>query len=221
MEIFLDSADVQSIEKLIPTGLIDGVTTNPTLIAKSGRDIKATLRDIASLITGPISAEVTATDYNTMMKEAKILSGIASNIVIKVPLTPEGLRVCRSLTREGTPVNVTLCFSALQALLAAKAGATYISPFLGRLDDIGSVGLDLIRDIRCIYQQYEFETKILAASLRHAWHVLEVAKLGVDVMTLPPALFHQLYQHPLTDAGLETFLKDWATTGQSIGDNHV
>lgn len=217
MEIFLDTADAQCIKEWVLTGLIDGITTNPSLMAKSGHPIKVILKELATLVPGSVSAEVTATDYEGMMAEAAVLRQIASNITIKVPLTLAGLKACRALIQAGATVNVTLCFSANQALLAAKAGATYVSPFLGRLDDIGGVGLDLIRDIRLIYDQYpSFSTKILAASLRHPWHVLEVAKLGVDVVTLPPALFQQLYAHPLTDLGLETFLKDWKATGQKI-----
>jgi transaldolase len=217
MKIFIDSADIREIRDLAQSGLIDGVTTNPSLIAKNGQDIKKTLKEICGLIPGSVSAEVTATDFETMLAEAEVLLKIAPNITIKVPLTFDGLRVCKKLTDVGHTVNVTLCFSASQALLAAKAGATYISPFVGRLDDISTTGMELIREIRHIYDNYpEFNTQILAASIRHPLHVLEVAKLGADVATIPPALFRQLYKHPLTETGLKAFLDDWAKTGQSI-----
>ena len=217
MDIFIDSADVDEIAALVETGLVDGVTTNPSLIAKSGRDIKQTMREICSLTPGSVSAEVTAVDFTGMMNESKTLLEIADNITIKVPLTFDGLRTCKALSDEGHLVNVTLCFSANQALLAAKAGAAYISPFIGRLDDISMNGLELIKDIRIIYNNYpHFETQILAASVRHPIHVLEVAKTGADVVTIPPSLFRQLYKHPLTDQGLQIFLDDWKKTGQSI-----
>jgi transaldolase len=199
------------------SGLIDGVTTNPSLIAKNGQDIKKILQEICEIVPGPVSAEVTATDFNGMLKEAAVLLQIAHNIAIKVPLTVDGLRVCKQLSSQGHAVNVTLCFSANQALLAAKAGATYISPFIGRLDDISMGGLGLIQEIRQIYDHYpHFKTEILAASVRHPLHVLEVAKIGADVVTIPPAVFRQLYKHPLTDSGLQTFLEDWEKTKQSI-----
>lgn len=217
MKFFLDSADIKEIEALALTGLIDGVTTNPTLIAKAGKNIKDVIREICQIIPGPVSAEVTATNYEGMLREADILRNIAGNVVIKVPLTFEGLRVCKKLSDENTCVNVTLCFSATQALLAAKAGAAFISPFLGRLDDISSDGSQLIADIVAIYSNYpNLNTEILAASIRGPQHVQEVALLGADVATLPAKVFYQLYQHPLTEAGLKAFLKDWEATGQSI-----
>lgn len=218
MKIFLDSADIQEIESFVVTGLIDGVTTNPSLIAKSGRDIKEVTKEICALVPhGPVSAEVTALDYETMMKEADVLRKIADNIAIKVPLTFDGLRTCKSLSDDGTLVNVTLCFTASQALLAAKAGATFISPFLGRLDDLGQDGTDLISEIADIYMNYpEFETEILAASIRSTKHVKDVALLGADVVTLPGKVLRSMYDHPLTDKGLEIFNADWAKTGQSI-----
>ena len=217
MDIFIDSADVTEIANLAATGLIDGVTTNPSLIAKSGRDIKQTLREICAIIPGSVSAEVTAVDHETMLREAHTLLDIADNITIKVPLTWDGLKTCKTLSTNDVKVNVTLCFSATQALLAAKAGATFISPFIGRFDDISFNGLDLIKDIRMIYDNYpHYETQILAASIRHPVHVLEVAKIGADVITIPPALFKQLYRHPLTDHGLQLFADDWNKTGQSI-----
>jgi transaldolase len=217
MQFFLDSADVTEIKELATTGLIDGVTTNPTLIAKSGGKIKEVIEEICAIISGPVSAEVTALDHKDMMKEADVLRKIAENVAIKVPLTIDGLKTCRQLSEEGTMVNVTLCFSANQALLAAKAGATFISPFIGRLDDYGMDGLLLIEDIVRVYGQYpDLQTLVLAASIRHPYHVFECAKRGADVGTLPPKIFKQLYQHPLTDAGIDAFLKDWKATGQSI-----
>jgi transaldolase len=193
------------------------VTTNPSLVHKSGRDFIEVVREIASIVPGPVSAEVDALDHEGMMREAEILRKIADNVAIKVPLTPDGLKTCKALTGEGTKVNVTLCFSAAQALLAAKAGASFISPFLGRLDDIGQDGMELIADIRMIYDNYDFPTEILAASIRHPIHVVEAAKLGADVMTAPPKIIHMLFKHPLTDAGIASFLKDWQASGQSIG----
>jgi len=218
MKIFLDTADIKEIEELVITGLIDGVTTNPSLIAKSGRDIKEVTKEICALVPhGPVSAEVTATDYKTMMKEADILRRIADNIAIKVPLTFDGLRACKTLSDDNTMVNVTLCFTANQALLAAKAGAAFISPFLGRLDDLGQDGTDLISDISDIYLNYpDFETEILAASVRSPKHVNDVALLGADIVTLPGKVLRAMYHHPLTDKGLESFEKDWKLTGQSI-----
>ena len=216
MKIFLDTADIAQIEALLDTGMIDGVTTNPSLIAKSGGDIKHTIAKICDLVDGPVSAEVTATDIDTMMAEADVLSGIAPQVAVKVPLTKEGLIVCRRLSKRDIMVNVTLCFSAGQALLAAKAGASFISPFVGRLDDLGADGMNLIADICTIYDHYDFDTQILVASARNPQHVVDAALLGADVITLPPAIIDQLYKHPLTDKGLSAFLEDWKKTGQSI-----
>lgn len=217
MKFFLDTADVNEIKELLPTGLVDGVTTNPSLIAKSGRKIADVIAEICALVAGPVSAEVTATDYEGMLKEGRYLSQIAPNVAVKVPLTPAGLRVCKTLSDDDIMVNVTLCFSSAQALLAAKSGAAFISPFVGRLDDVGTDGMDLISDIAEIYGNYpHLETEILAASIRHPMHVVDAARLGADVVTFPPKILHQLYQHPLTDKGLEAFLADWQATGQSI-----
>ena len=216
MKIFLDTADIAQIEALLDTGMIDGVTTNPSLIAKSGGDIKQTIAKICDLVDGPVSAEVTATDVDTMMAEADVLSAIAPQVAVKVPLTKEGLIVCRRLSERDIMVNVTLCFSAGQALLAAKAGASFISPFVGRLDDLGADGMNLIADICTIYDHYDFDTQILVASARNPQHVVDAALLGADVITLPPAIIDQLYKHPLTDKGLAAFLEDWKKTGQSI-----
>ena len=216
MKIFLDTADIAQIEALLDTGIIDGVTTNPSLIAKSGGDIKQTIAKICDLVDGPVSAEVTATDVDTMMAEADVLSAIAPQVAVKVPLTKEGLIVCRRLSERDIMVNVTLCFSAGQALLAAKAGASFISPFVGRLDDLGADGMNLIADICTIYDHYDFDTQILVASARNPQHVVDAALLGADVITLPPAIIDQLYKHPLTDKGLSAFLEDWKKTGQSI-----
>jgi len=216
MKIFIDSAEIADLRVLAATGLVDGVTTNPSLIAKSGRKIAEAVEEICALIPGPISAEAVASDYDTLLAEGRFLAKIAPNVVVKLPLTPVGLRACKTLSEEGTPVNVTLCFSAVQALLAAKAGATYISPFIGRLDDNGQDGMELIRDIRVIYDNYGFETQILAASARTAMHVRDAALSGADCATLPPAVFHAMYKHVLTDLGLEGFMKDWANAGQSI-----
>ena len=217
MKFFVDTADTAEIRDLAETGLLDGVTTNPSLVHKAGRDFLEVVREICGIVPGPVSAEVVATDHAEMMREADILRKIASNIAVKVPLTVDGLKTCKKLTADGTMVNVTLCFSANQALLAAKAGATFISPFLGRLDDIGQTGMELIADIRLIYDNYDFETQILAASIRHPIHVHEAAKLGADVMTAPPSVIRQLFKHPLTDSGLKAFLADWEKTGQRIG----
>jgi transaldolase len=216
MKFFADTAEIDDIKELAATGLLDGVTTNPSLIAKSGRDFMEVTKEICGIVDGPVSAEVVALDHETMMKEAEVLRKIADNVCIKVPLTIDGLKTCKALTDDGTMVNVTLCFSANQALLAAKAGATFISPFVGRHDDNGSNGIDLIRDIRTIYDNYLFDTEILVASVRHATHVLESALIGADVMTAPPAVIKGLFKHVLTDKGIEGFLKDWETTGQSI-----
>ena len=216
MQIFLDSADIAEVEKWYQTGLIDGVTTNPSLIAKSGRDILQTIKEICGIVKGSVSAEVTALDCPTMLKEADKLLTLGDNVTIKVPLTPDGLLACKNLSDKGVSVNVTLCFSAAQALLAAKAGADYISPFVGRLDDIGYDGLTLIGEIVDIFENYDFTTNVLAASVRNPLHVVECAKIGADVATLPPKTLEMLYQHPLTDKGLKSFMDDWQKTGQSI-----
>ncbi len=217
MKFFADTADTAEIADLAQTGLLDGVTTNPSLIKKSGRDIIEVTREICGLTHGPVSAEVVALDHAGMMKEAEILRKIADNVCIKVPLTIDGLKSCKALTSDGTMVNVTLCFSASQALLAAKAGASFISPFVGRHDDNGFDGMNLIEDIRLIYDNYGFETEILVASIRHGIHVLEAARIGADVITAPPSVIKGLFKHVLTDKGIEGFLKDWAETGQAIG----
>lgn len=216
MKFFIDTADVAEIKALAATGMVDGVTTNPSLIAKSGRNILEVIAEICAIVPGPVSAEVAATDFETMVKEGNKLAAIAPNVAIKVPLTWDGLRACRVFADAGRQVNVTLCFSANQALLAAKAGAAFISPFIGRLDDISLNGLDLIADIRRIYDNYNFGTEILAASIRSVNHVKEAALVGADVMTAPPSVIKALASHPLTDKGLEAFLKDWKGTGQSI-----
>ncbi|MFV0643196.1 MAG: fructose-6-phosphate aldolase [Sphingomonadaceae bacterium] len=216
MKFFVDTAEIADIEDLASTGLLDGVTTNPSLIAKSGRDFMEVTREICNIVDGPVSAEVIALDHETMMKEADVLRKIADNVCIKVPLTIDGLKTCKALTGEGTMVNVTLCFSANQALLAAKAGATFVSPFIGRHDDNGFDGMDLIRDIRLIYDNYDYGTEILAASIRHPVHVLESARIGADVATMPPAVIRGLFNHVLTAKGIEGFLADWAKTGQTI-----
>ena len=216
MKFFADTADIADIKQLHDSGLLDGVTTNPSLIQKAGRDFIEVVREIAAICPGPISAEVVALDHDGMMKEAEVLRKIADNIAIKVPLTLDGLKTCKSLTDDGTMVNVTLCFSANQALLAAKAGASFISPFVGRHDDVGYPGMELIADIRQIYDNYDFGTEILVASVRHPIHILESAKMGADVMTAPPAVIRALFNHPLTEKGIQGFLADWAKTGQSI-----
>jgi transaldolase len=217
MKFFVDTADVSEIKELAATGLLDGVTTNPTLVAKAGGDFKEIVKEICAIVPGPVSAEVAATDYDGMMREAEALRRIAKNVAIKVPLTMDGLKACRALTRDGTMVNVTLCFSANQALLAAKAGATFVSPFIGRLDDIGLNGMDVIREIRAIFDNYpDLSTDILAASIRTVNHVKEAAMIGADVATIPPAILKALIKHPLTDAGLTTFVNDWKKTGQKI-----
>jgi len=217
MKFFADTAEIDEIRELADTGLLDGVTTNPSLIHKAGRNFLEVVREIAGVVSGPVSAEVVALDYEGMMREAEVVRKIASNIAVKVPLTPAGLKACKVLSGDGTMVNVTLCFSPAQALLAAKAGAAFISPFVGRLDDIGTGGMDLIADIRDIYDNYDFKTEILVASVRHPMHVVEAAKLGADVMTAPPKIIWQLFKHPLTDAGIASFLADWEKTGQKIG----
>jgi transaldolase len=216
MKFFVDTADTAEIKDLAETGLLDGVTTNPTLIMKSGKDFKEVVAEIAGIVDGPVSAEVVALDHAGMMREAEVLRKIAGNIAIKVPLTPDGLKTCKKLTGDGTMVNVTLCFSANQALLAAKAGASFISPFVGRHDDNGFDGMELIRDIRLIYDNYGFETEILVASVRHPIHVLESARIGADIATMPAAVIRNLFKHVLTDKGIEGFLADWAKTGQAI-----
>ena len=217
MKFFVDTADTKEIADLAATGLLDGVTTNPSLIHTSGRKFLEVVEEICGLVEGPVSAEVVALDHDTMMKEAAILRKIAKNVAIKVPLTIDGLKTCKKLSDDGVMVNVTLCFSANQALLAAKAGASFISPFVGRHDDIGFDGMQLISDIRQIYDNYDFGTEILVASVRHPVHVLESAKIGADVMTAPPAVIRALFNHPLTEKGIEGFLADWAKTGQTIG----
>ena len=218
MKFFVDTADVKEIRELAATGLLDGVTTNPTLIAKSGRDFIEVITEIASVVDGPVSAEVAATDFDGMVKEGERLAKIAENIAIKVPLTWDGLKACKHFTSKGTMVNVTLCFSAAQAILAAKAGATFISPFVGRLDDVGQPGMQLISEICTIYNHYDyFDTEVLVASVRSPMHVVEAAMLGAHVATIPPSVLKQLVSHPLTDKGLATFLADWQKTGQKIG----
>jgi transaldolase len=216
MKFFVDTGDVKEIRELADTGLIDGVTTNPSLIAKSGRKFKEVVAEICSIIEGPVSAEVTALDTEGMLAEGRELRKIAKNVTVKVPLTFEGLKACRTLRAEGTMVNVTLCFSANQALLAAKAGASFISPFIGRLDDIHLEGTELIAEIRQIYDNYGYDTEILAASIRSALHIKQVALIGADVATMPAAVLKTLVKHPLTDKGIEQFLADWKKTGQSI-----
>lgn len=221
MKFFIDTADIAEIRDLAATGLVDGVTTNPSLIAKSGRNFLDVVREICAVVPGPVSAEVAATDHPTMLAEGRKLAKLAKNVTVKVPLTKDGLKTCKALAAEGTMVNVTLCFSAAQAILAAKAGATFVSPFVGRLDDIGEDGMALIADIVQIYRNYpEFKTQVLVASIRQPMHVVEAAKLGAHVGTIPPAVLRQLFLHPLTDKGLAAFLADWAKTGQSIlGEN--
>jgi transaldolase len=217
MKFFVDTADTDEIRDLAATGLVDGVTTNPSLVAKTGRDFTDVVKEICAMIEGPVSAEVTATDADAMVEEGRKLAGIADNVAIKVPLTWDGLKACRALSQGGTMVNVTLCFSANQALLAAKAGATFISPFIGRLDDIGEDGMDLIREIRAIYGNYEsLSTEILAASIRSEEHVKQCAIAGADVATVPPKVLRDLVKHQLTDKGLAAFLADWEKTGQTI-----
>ena len=216
MKFFVDTADVADIRELDEAGLVDGVTTNPSLIAKSGRDFIEVTKEICALVSGPVSAEVTALDAPTMLAEGRKLAALADNVAVKLPLTFEGLKACQGLTADGIKTNVTLCFSANQGLLAAKAGATYISPFIGRLDDLGVDGMELIENLRIIYDNYGFETEILAASIRSADHVQQCALAGADVATVPPAVLKGLVRHKLTDAGLEAFLADWKKTGQSI-----
>ncbi len=217
MRFFIDTADVDEIRDLAATGLVDGVTTNPSLVAKSGGDFFEVLSEICAIVPGPVSAEVTAIETGAMVEEGRRLARVAENVVVKVPLTPDGLKACRALTDEGTKVNVTLCFSAAQAILAAKAGARFVSPFIGRLDDIGADGLALVSEIVEIYAAYpNFTTEVLVASVRNSAHVVEAAKMGAHVATIPPAVLRAMFKHPLTDKGLEAFLADWAMTGQSI-----
>lgn len=217
MKFFVDTAEIDEIKDLADSGLLDGVTTNPSLIAKSGRDFKEVILEICKIVDGPVSAEVASTNYETMQKEADNIAGWAENIAVKVPLTEAGLKVCKNLSDNGTMVNVTLCFSTGQAILAAKAGAAFISPFVGRLDDISQDGLQLISDIVRIYDNYpDFHTEVLVASIRNPMHIIDSAKMGAHVMTAPPKVIKQLYKHPLTESGLAAFVKDWAETGQSI-----
>ena len=216
MKFFVDTAEIDAIAELNDLGMVDGVTTNPSLILKSGRNILEVTKEICDLVEGPVSAEVVALKADDMIAEGRKLAEIADNITVKLPLTWDGLKACKVLSGEGKMVNVTLCFSANQALIAAKAGATFISPFIGRLDDINLDGMDLIQDIRTIYDNYGFETQILAASIRSVNHVLDAARIGADVMTAPPEVIKKLASHPLTDKGLETFMADWAKTGQNI-----
>ena len=217
MKFFVDTADVAEIKELAATGLLDGVTTNPSLVAKAKRDFKEIIAEICAVVPGPVSAEVAAIDFEGMLKEGRALAKIANNVTVKVPLTFDGLKACRKLTDDGTMVNVTLCFSANQALLAAKAGATFVSPFVGRLDDAGQDGMELVREIRTVYDNYsELKTQILAASIRNVMHVKQAALIGADVATVPPAILRALIHHPLTDKGLELFLADWKKTGQRI-----
>jgi transaldolase len=216
VKFFADTAEIADIQELASTGLLDGVTTNPSLVMKSGRDFMEVTKEICAIVDGPVSAEVVALDHEGMLREAEVLRKIADNVCIKVPMTIDGLKTCKKLTGDGTMVNVTLCFSANQALLAAKAGATFVSPFVGRHDDNGFDGMELIRDIRLIYDNYAFATEILVASVRHPIHVLEAARIGADVATMPPAVIRGLVKHVLTDKGIEGFLADWAKTGQKI-----
>ena len=216
MKFFVDTAEVEEIRALNALGLLDGVTTNPSLIAKSGRDMVETIKEICDIVAGPVSAEVTATEFDGMMAEAEKLRGIADNVTVKVPLTEAGIQACKAISESGGSVNVTLCFSSAQAILAAKAGAAFISPFVGRLDDIGQDGMLLIEEICDIYDNYDFTTEVLVASVRHPMHVVDAARLGAHVATVPPKVLYQMFKHPLTDKGLQAFLDDWKKTGQSI-----
>ena len=218
MEFFLDTADMKEIETGLEWGLVDGVTTNPSLVAKAGKPYLKTVQEIARLVPGPVSGEVLATEFDEIMEQGHRLAGLAENVVVKVPLTPPGLRAVRALLNEGIRCNVTLCFSAAQALLAAKAGAAYISPFVGRLDDVGEDGMLLIDQVVSIYRAYDFDTKVLVASVRHPVHIVQSAQLGADVATLPFKIMEQLYKHPLTDIGLERFLADWNKTGKKFDE---
>lgn len=216
MKFFVDTAEIDEIRALNALGLVDGVTTNPSLIAKSGRDMIETIKEICDLVDGPVSAEVTATDYDGMMAESKKLRAIADNVTVKVPLTEAGIQACKAISSDGGSVNVTLCFSSAQAILAAKAGAAFISPFVGRLDDIGQDGMSLIAEICEIYGNYDFRTEVLVASVRHPMHVVDAARIGAHVATVPAKILSQMFKHPLTDKGLAAFLDDWKKTGQSI-----
>ena len=217
MKLFVDTGSLKEIEPLAAMGILDGVTTNPSLLAKEAGDFRENLKKICDIVPGPVSAEVISTDHETMLAEGRKLAKIAGNVVVKVPLTPDGLKTCKKLSNEGTKVNVTLCFSPAQALLAAKSGATYISPFVGRLDDIGTDGMQLIADIIQIYRSYDtISTEVLVASVRHPIHIIQAAKMGADVATMPPSVLRQMFNHPLTDKGLAAFLADWAKTGQKI-----
>ena len=220
MKFFIDTADIEEIRELSETGLVNGVTTNPSLIAKTNKNFFNVVQEICDIVDGPVSAEVTATEFDGMLAEGDRLASISDNIAVKVPLTPDGLKACKALTDKGIMVNVTLCFSAGQAILAAKAGASFISPFVGRLDDISSNGMQLINDICKIYSKFQaFRTEVLVASIRHPIHLISAAKIGAHVATMPPNVLRQLYKHPLTDAGLDAFLADWKKTGQSILDS--
>ena len=217
MKFFLDTGDINEIKELSASGLVDGITTNPSLVLKSGRKFTDLVKEICEIVPGPVSAEVVATDHKTMLAEGRKLAKLAKNVVVKVPLTPDGLKTCKVLSDSGTKVNVTLCFSPAQALLAAKSGATYISPFVGRLDDIGTDGMQLIADIIQIYRSYDsINTEVLVASVRHPIHIIQAAKMGADVATMPPNVLKMMYNHPLTDKGLAAFVADWAKTGQKI-----
>ena len=216
MKFFVDTAEIKDIQELHEAGLLDGVTTNPSLVAKSGRDFKEVVKEICTIVPGPVSAEVAATEYDGMIAEGRVLAALAENVVVKLPLTLAGLRATKTFSGEGIKTNVTLCFSPNQALLAAKVGASYISPFIGRLDDINLDGMELIEQIRTIYDNYNFETQILAASIRSPNHVTQAALAGADVATIPPAVIKKLADHPLTKSGLDAFVKDWKSTGQSI-----
>jgi transaldolase len=218
MKFFLDTADIEEIKRGLEWGMVDGITTNPTLIAKQGKPYLGTVQEIARLVPGPVSGEVLATEFDEIMEQGKRLSALAENVVVKVPLIPAGLRAVRALGELGIRTNVTLCFSAAQALLAAKAGAAYISPFIGRLDDVGQEGMDLIGQVVSIYENYDFETEVLVASVRHPVHVVQAALLGADVATLPFKVLEQLYHHPLTDLGLDKFLSDWKKTGKKFDE---
>ncbi len=218
MKFFLDTADVDEIARGLELGMVDGVTTNPSLIAKQGKPYLPTVRAIAEMVPGPVSGEVLATDYDGMMEQGRRLAALAENVVVKIPLTPPGLRAVRDLAEEDIRANVTLCFSAAQALLAAKAGAAYISPFVGRVDDVGGSGMEIIEQIVAIYGNYQFETEVLVASVRHPLHVVQAALLGADVATIPFSTLQKLYHHPLTDVGLERFLSDWKKTGKTFDD---
>ncbi|HKV07422.1 MAG TPA: fructose-6-phosphate aldolase [Thermoanaerobaculia bacterium] len=218
MQFFLDTAEMKEIETGLEWGLVDGITTNPSLIAKAGRPYLKTVQEIAQLVPGPVSGEVLATDYDEILEQGRKLAGLAENVVVKVPLVPAGLRAVATFAKEGIKTNVTLCFSAAQALIAAKAGATYISPFVGRLDDVGEDGMELIDKVVTIYQNFDYQTKVLVASVRHPIHVVQSAMLGADVATLPFKVLEQLYKHPLTDVGLDKFLSDWKKTGKSFDE---